>query len=161
MKVLAFTIGADRYGLPLQAVARVLPAMALKLIPGAPDFVAGLMDLHGTPVPVLDVSRLAGLVVEQVWLDSRIVLIDYVIDHMSEHTADSGATRQLGLLVEHVAGIENVADAALQDPGIDGAPFLGPVAASLQIVDVAQLLAPDVRALLFPRDAVPATGALA
>jgi chemotaxis-related protein WspB len=155
MKVLAFTIGADRYGLPLQAVARVLPVMALKLIPGAPDFVAGLMDLHGTPVPVLDVSRLAGLAVEQIWLDSRIVLIDYVSDHAA------GVKRQLGLLVEHVAGIESVADAALQDPGIDGAPFLGRVAASLQIVEVEQLLAPDVRALLFPRDAVPATGALA
>lgn len=145
MKVLAFTIGADRYGLPLRAVARVLPVVALKHIPGAPDFVAGLMDLHGTPVPVLDISRLAGLAAEQIWLDSRIVLIDYVLD--------AATPRQLGLLVEHVVGIETVVDAALRDAGIDGAPFLGQVAASLQIVEVNELLPPDVRALLFTRDA--------
>jgi chemotaxis-related protein WspB len=145
MKVLVFTIGTDHYGLPLRAVARVLPVMAMKQIPGAPDFVAGLMDLHGMPVPVLDVSRLAGVAVEQIWLDSRIVLIDYRVD-------DAGQ-RQLGLLVEHVVGIDDVAEATLHDPGIDGAPFLGQVAASLQIVEVNELLAPDVRALLFPREA--------
>jgi len=145
MKVLVFTIGTDRYGLPLRAVSRVLPVMAMKQIPGAPDFVAGLMDLHGMPVPVLDVSRLAGVAVEQIWLDSRIVLIDYRVD-------DAGQ-RQLGLLVEHVVGIDDVAEATLHDPGIDGAPFLGQVAASLQIVEVNELLAPDVRALLFPRQA--------
>ena len=145
MKVLVFTIGTDRYGLPLRAVSRVLPVMAMKQIPGAPDFVAGLMDLHGMPVPVLDVSRLAGVAVEQIWLDSRIVLIDFVVD-------DTGQ-RQLGLLVEHVVGIDDVAEATLHDPGIDGAPFLGQVAASLQIVEVNELLAPDVRALLFPRQA--------
>lgn len=145
MKVLVFTIGTDRYGLPLRAVSRVLPVMAMKQIPGAPDFVAGLMDLHGMPVPVLDVSRLAGVAVEQIWLDSRIVLIDYRVD-------DAGQ-RQLGLLVEHVVGIDDVAEATLHDPGIDGAPFLGQVAASLQIIEVNELLAPDVRALLFPREA--------
>ena len=149
MKVLAFTIGPDRYGLPLRAVARVLPVMALKQLPGAPDFVTGLMDLHGAPVPVLDVSRLAGLAVEQIWLDSRIVLIDY--------PAGDGISRPLGLLVEHVVGIENVLDAALFDAGIDGAPFLGQVATSLQLVEVNELLAPDVRALLFPRDTMPET----
>ena len=153
MKVLVFTIGSDRYGLPLRAVARVLPVLALKQLPGAPDFVAGLMDLHGAPVPVLDVSRLAGLKAEQIWLDSRIVLIDYPV----EASLENGATRQLGLLVEHVVGIDSVAETALADPGIDGAPFLGQVAASLQLVEVNELLAPDVRALLFPRE--QATGA--
>ncbi|WP_426193540.1 chemotaxis protein CheW [Massilia sp. DWR3-1-1] len=143
MKVLAFTIGADRYGLPLRSVARVLPAMALKLIPGAPDFVAGLMDLHGVPVPVLDIARLAGMPAEQVWLDSRIVLIDY--------PTGGDQPRQLGLLVEHVTGIDTIDAALLLDAGIDGAPFLGQVAASLQLIDVDALLAPAVRALLFAR----------
>jgi chemotaxis-related protein WspB len=143
MKALVFSIGADRYGLPLRSVTRVLPAMALKQIPQAPDFVAGLMDLHGQPVPVLDISRLAGIARDQLWLDSRIVLIDYVDD-----CAASGH-HALGLLVEQVIGIETIADASLADAGIDGAPFLGQVSASMQLVEVNELLAPDVRALLF------------
>jgi chemotaxis-related protein WspB len=145
MKVLVFSIGPDRYGLPLRAIRRVLPVLELKQIPLAPRFVAGLMDLHGEPVPVIDLSRLAGVDPEQVWFDTRIILVDYA--------ADDGTLRPLGLLVEHVIGIETVDDAALADSGVGAAPFLGQVAGGaagmLQLVELDHLLAPDVRALLF------------
>ncbi|NHZ44416.1 chemotaxis protein CheW [Massilia aquatica] len=145
MKVMVFHIGADRYALPLWAVARVVPAAALKAIPLAPAWVAGLLDLHGEPVPVIDLSSLAGVAPAQLWYDSRIILVDY--------PAGEGATRPLGLLAEHVVGVDSVDGAALRDAGVGGAPFLGQVAAAaagmLQLVGIEQLLAPDVRALLF------------
>ncbi|RSZ57250.1 chemotaxis protein CheW [Massilia atriviolacea] len=145
MKVMVFHIGADRYALPLWAVARVLPAAALKAIPLAPAYVAGLLDLHGAPVPVIDLSSLAGLAPRQLWYDSRIILVDYALA--------GGATRPLGLLAEHVVGVDSVDSDAMRDPGVAGAPFLGRVAASakgmLQLVNLDALLAPDVRALLF------------
>ncbi|MDQ1834631.1 chemotaxis protein CheW [Massilia scottii] len=150
MKVMVFHIGADRYALPLWAVARVLPAAALKAIPLAPGYVAGLLDLHGAPVPVIDLSALAGMPPRQLWYDSRIILVDYPV---ADGSAD-GATRPLGLLAEHVIGVETIDSAALADAGVSGAPFLGQVAADgagmLQLVSLAQLLAPDVRAQLFP-----------
>ena len=144
MKVLAFSIGPDRYGSRLRAIARVLPVVEVKQVPLAPPYVAGLMDLHGAPVPVIDLSRLAGFTPDAVWFDTRIVLVDY-------------GPHQLGLLAEHVIGIEAIDDATLADSGVDGAPFLGQVASSaagmLQLVQVDDLLAPDVRALLFPAGA--------
>ena len=149
MKVLVFHIGPDRYGLALAGVARVLPVVALKHLPLAPPFVAGLMDLHGEPVPVIDLSRLAGLVPAQTWFDTRIILVDYPL-------AD-GAKACLGLLAEHVTGIEALDPAALRESGIDSAPFLGRVAGSaagmLQLVQLEQLLTPEVRKLLFPAQA--------
>lgn len=145
MKVLVFHIGPDRYGLRLRAIARVLPVASLKQLPLAPGYVAGLMDLHGMPVPVIDLSRLAGIVPQGVWFDSRIVLVDYPLE--------DGATRPLGLLAEHVVGIDTIPDAALADSGVEGAPFLGQVAGGangmLQLVELDGLLAPEVRALLF------------
>src|SRR5450830_1402810 len=96
MKVLVFHIGRDRYGLPLAAIVRVLPLLELKQLPLTPDYVAGLLDLHGAPVPVIDLSRLAGLVPETLWFDSRIILVDY--------PGDDGQPHQLGLLAEHVIG---------------------------------------------------------
>ena len=42
MKLLVFHIGADRYGLRLRDVVRVLPLLELKQLPLAPDSVAGL-----------------------------------------------------------------------------------------------------------------------
>jgi chemotaxis-related protein WspB len=142
MNVLVFSIGTQRYGLRLRAIVRVLPVVALRQLPLAPGFVAGLMDLHGEPVPVIDLSRLAGITPEQVWFDTRIILVDY--------PAGDGSVRPLGLLAEHVIGIETLDQAQLADSGVDAAPFLGQVAPGmLQLVEPAQLLAADVRDLLF------------
>ena len=150
MKALVFHIGADRYGLALAAVARVLPVMDMKRVPLAPPFVAGLIDLHGEPVPVIDLSRLAGSVPDALWLDTRIILVNYPL---------VARTVLLGLLAEHVTGIERLDPAALRDSGIAGAPFLGQVSATaqgmLQLVELDDLLTPEVRALLFPDREAP------
>lgn len=146
MKVLAFHIGAERYGLRLAAISQVLPAAALKSLPLTPSYVSGLLDLHGVPVPVIDLSQLAGLGPSALRFDTRIVVADYA--------ADDGRVRALGLLAERVQGVQEVEQARLSDAGVRGASFLGQVAtgdgAMLQLVDIEHLLAPDVRALLFP-----------
>ena len=98
MKVLVFHIGPDRYGLPLACIRRVLPLMALKTVPGAPDAVAGLMNLHGSGIPVLDVSRQAGAAAAARQADTRIVLVDY--------TAPDGTVHGLGLVAERVQGVQ-------------------------------------------------------
>jgi len=144
MNVLVFHIGPERYALPLGAVARVLPAARLKALPGAPDYVAGLLDLHGEPVPVIDLSRLAGCPAEAIRYDTRILLIDLPV---------AGQLRRLGLQAERVAGVEALTSAPL-DPGVLAAPWLGAVARSsasglLQLIEPAQLLAADVATLLF------------
>lgn len=148
MKVLVFHIGAQRYGLPLAAISSVLPAAALTGVPLTPPYVAGLLDLHGTPVPVIDLAQLATKVPAALRFDTRIVIVDYVVG------AGEGEVRPLGLLAERVQGIEDVAAAALADNGVRGAPFLGQVATGagsmLQLVEVDHLLSAEVRALLFP-----------
>lgn len=173
MKVLVFTIGPDRYGLPLVSITRVLPAAALKQVPLAPDFVAGLLDLHGEPVPVIDLSRLAGLARAEVWYDTRIILADYPLP---------GGSAPIALLAEHVTGVETLDPHTLREPGVASAPFLGQVTGGgtggggnagrgqtgtgkagtgkagttmLQLVELDQLLPPEVRALLFQPKAAP------
>lgn len=145
MKALIFHIGRDRYGLRLGAVRRVLPLLTLKALPLAPPAVAGLMDFHGQPVPVIDLCRLAGAAAAPACYDTRIVLVDY-------HTAD-GACHLLGLVAEGVRGVHEIDAAALADSGVAGAPFLGQVAGTgdgmLQLLEPAQMLTPALRALLF------------
>jgi chemotaxis-related protein WspB len=146
MKVLLFHIGRDRYGLPLAGIVRVLPLLELKQLPLTPDYVAGLMDLHGTPVPVIDLSRLAGLPAAAAQFDTRIVIVDY--------RAPGGETvHALGLLASQVRGIADIDAEKLDDSGVATAPFLGQVASDadgiVQLVELAHLLPPDVRALLF------------
>ncbi len=148
MKVLVFHIGSDRFGLPLAGVHRVLPAARLTPLPGAPDWVAGLLDLHGAPVPVLDLSRMAGLSPDAVRHDTRILLLDYVLP--------GGAVRPLGLQAAHVIGVHEVPDAQFGPAGVAAAPWLGPVASTgagmLQLVTGASLLTPEACALLYPEE---------
>ena len=145
MKVLLFHIGRDRYGLPLAGIVRVLPLLELKQLPLTPDYVAGLMDLHGTPVPVIDLSRLAGLPAAAAQFDTRIVIVDY--------RAPGGATHALGLMASQVRGIADIDTKRLEDSGVATAPFLGQVASDadgiVQLVELQHLLTSDVRALLF------------
>ncbi|MGX9776961.1 Coupling protein CheW [Janthinobacterium lividum] len=146
MKVLLFHIGRDRYGLPLARIVRVLPLLELKQLPLTPDYVAGLMDLHGTPVPVIDLSRLAGLPAAAAQFDTRIVVVDY--------RAPGGETMHaLGLLASQVRGIADIDPLQLEHSGVATVPFLGQVASDadgiVQLVELEHLLPPDVRALLF------------
>jgi len=145
MKLLVFHIGDDRYGLRLAVVQRVLPLMELKGVPLAPPSVAGLMNLHGDSVPVIDLSRISGLPPARAHFDTRIVLVDYV--------APDGAVHTLGLLAERVTGMQDIDPAALAAPGVRAAPFLGDVAGDaqgmVQLVELEQLLPESLRALLF------------
>ena len=145
MKLLVFHIGADRYGLRLRDVVRVLPLLELKHLPLAPDTVAGLMDFHGRSVPVIDLCRASGLPSGADHFDTRIIVADY--------RAPEGTQHLLGLRAERVLGVQDVSEAQLADSGVRAAPFLGQVAGDaqgmLQLVELDQLLPESLRALLF------------
>ena len=145
MKLLIFHIGADRYGLRLRDVVRVLPLLELKHLPLAPDAVAGLMDFHGQSVPVIDLCRASGMASGADHFDTRIIVVDY--------HAPEGTDHLLGLRAERVLGVQEVAEAQLADSGVDAAPFLGQVAAAaagmLQLVELEQLLPASLRTMLF------------
>lgn len=57
-----FRLGGAEYGLPVSAVQEIQrrPAV-LSPLPKAPDFVAGLVNLRGTAVPVVDLRRILRL----------------------------------------------------------------------------------------------------
>jgi chemotaxis-related protein WspB len=148
---LLFRLGKDRYALPATQVVEVLPMLEVKRIPQAPPAVRGAFDFRGRPVPLVDLSQMAMGVPAREQLSTRIVLVDY--------PDAGGGTRLLGLLAEQVTETlrRDAGDFRDSGVGIPEAPWLGPVASDegglVQRVDVAQLLLPEVRALLFPAEA--------
>ncbi|WUR14917.1 chemotaxis protein CheW [[Empedobacter] haloabium] len=153
MKLLVFHIGADRYGLPLGIIRQVLPLMELKAVPLAPAAVAGLMNLRGASVPVIDVALSSGAAPAARQVDTRIVLVDY--------PGQDGGVYALGLLVERVVGVQDVPEPALAASGVQAAPFLGQVAGDahglVQLVHPERLLPETLRATLFPAGPAAAT----
>ena len=150
MKLLIFHIGADRYGLRLRDVVRVVPQLELKQVPLAPDAVAGLMDFHGQSVPVIDLCRASGLPACADHFDTRIIVVDY---RAQEEEEPRDASHLLGLRAERVLGVQDLDETRLASSGVRAAPFLGQVASDaggmLQLVELEQLLPASLRAMLF------------
>ncbi len=56
LELVVCALGEERYAVPLQAVERIESAPELTLLPGAPPFWAGIINLRGHIYPVLDLA---------------------------------------------------------------------------------------------------------
>lgn len=140
-------LGPDRYALPARDVVEALPLVALKALPGAPRGVAGLLDYHGTAVPVVDLSALALGVPAQSRVSTRLLVIRYA--------PARGGENLLGLIAEQTTETMQRAPADFRPSEVaGGARYLGPVLHDargiIQRVEIAALLTDEVRAALFP-----------
>lgn len=150
MLLLVFRMGDERYGLEARRVAEVVPRVRFRRLPGAPEYVCGLLRYRGGLVPVLDLQELAGLGRSTRRLSTRIVLVDY--------PDRRGNSRILGLLAERVTDTLKVNPEDLQDPGIRSreSAYLGGVVTdsegTVQCVRVEDLLPETVKEMLFPAD---------
>lgn len=61
LDLVVFVIDGQRYALSLGAVERVLPMVAVSPLPAGPAIALGVINVHGTIVPVVDVRRRFGL----------------------------------------------------------------------------------------------------
>ena len=69
-------VGDHRFALSAARVRQVHPAVAVAPLPGAPDAVIGVVNVHGSPIPVLDLRRRLGLVVRAITPDAALVHLD-------------------------------------------------------------------------------------
>ncbi len=148
---LLFRIGADRYALDARDIAEVLGLRELKQVPGAPAWVAGVLDHRGAAVPVIDMSALAGRGAAAAVTSTRLALVRYRASALE-------AGRLLGLILEQATETVHYDPAAFQSAGLlpGDARYLGPVLSDaggmVQAVKVDDLLPAPVRALLFPAE---------
>ncbi|CAH2772888.1 MAG: Chemotaxis signal transduction protein [uncultured Paraburkholderia sp.] len=150
MLFILFTLDNERYVIDATQVERLMPLTPQsppKAIPGAPAWVAGVLDHDSTPLPVIDLPALAlGCPATQL-MSTRLVLVCY---------PHAGGVRFLALLLEGATRTIRLDADAFHDVGIDlpNARYLGAVASEaggfVQWVRVEHLLPDDVRALLFP-----------
>ena len=153
MLFLLFQIGETRYALDTAAVLEIVPPVALKTLPGAPRGVAGLLDYHGSPIPVLDLGALTASQPAQIRFSTRLILVRVPSPEEPDHHASS---RIVGLLAERATSLlhREPADFAHTGLHLPDAPYLGPVATDaegfIQRLSLEKLLAGPVRALFAP-----------
>ncbi|PJA32695.1 MAG: hypothetical protein CO187_03190 [Zetaproteobacteria bacterium CG_4_9_14_3_um_filter_53_7] len=88
INVLYFHIGETRFCINLSQTSRVLPLVALQPIPDAPDYVAGVMNLHGRSVPVVDLVYRLNLPYTRPYKVSACIILCQIEEKMIGLIAD-------------------------------------------------------------------------
>jgi chemotaxis-related protein WspB len=148
MLLLMLRVADDLYGIRAGRVAEVVPRVALRPLPHAPELLAGLFDYRGRVVPVVDLGLLMGRRAARDRLSTRIVVVDAAPEH-------AGARHLLGLVAEQVSDVKRFDDAQVVFPpmGLEQAPYLGALVRAddglAQVIEVDRVLTPALRAALF------------
>jgi chemotaxis signal transduction protein len=135
LELVAITVGDQRWALPLAAVERAIPMVEISPLPKAPTGVLGAINVHGEPVPVLDLDLRLGRAPREHGARAKLVLAQT-------------ATRRVALPVDDVLGVVAVAGAAV-GPAPDSVP--APVGGIAALPD-GVLLVSDVDAFISPED---------
>jgi chemotaxis-related protein WspB len=150
MQLLTFTVAGQAYAVESRTVVEVLPLVPARPIPGTPAYVRGIFSYRGGFVPLIDLAeRLAGRQPRE-RLSTRVVVVEFALP-------GGGGTARLGFVAEDVIAIRAAEDAEAELPALDlpDAPFLGRIFrlpdGTVQLIEPARLLPPDLAAGLFPR----------
>jgi chemotaxis-related protein WspB len=139
MLVLTFRVAEVPYAVSVMQVVEVVPRVALRGMPHAPAYLAGLLRYRGGAVPVVDLGLLLGESACRERLDTRIILVDSGL-----HGGPGPGF--LGLIAERVDDVQVVDEAKRTVAGleIEQAPYLGPVYETegglLQLIEPSMIL---------------------
>ena len=102
-----FQLGDETYGINVMQVQEVLRYTEIAPVPGAPDYVLGIINLRGNVVTVIDTRSRFGLEPAEITDNTRIVIIE-------------SEKQVIGILVDSVAEV-----VYLRASEIDSAPNIG------------------------------------
>lgn len=102
-----FELDSEIYGISVSEVREVLRYSDIAPVPGAPNFVVGIINLRGNVVTVIDTRSRFGLPKIEVNDDTRIIIIDI-------------EDQEVGILVDSVAEVVD-----LDANSIEAAPNVG------------------------------------
>ncbi len=93
-KLVVFTLDELRYSLPLDSVERIVRMVEITSLPKAPEIVAGVINVHGEILPVMNVRRRFRLPERQADLKDHLV-----IAHTSRRRVALGVDAVTGVVV--------------------------------------------------------------
>jgi purine-binding chemotaxis protein CheW len=90
-----FMLEGEKYGINVMQVREVLRDIEIAPVPGAPDYVLGIINLRGNVVTVIDTRSRFGLSTREANEESRIIIIE-------------NNDQTLGLLVDSIAEVADI-----------------------------------------------------
>ncbi|MCW8994476.1 MAG: chemotaxis protein CheW [Psychromonas sp.] len=102
-----FQLENETYGINVMQVQEILRYSEIAAVPGAPDYVLGIINLRGNVVTVIDTRSRFGLMPAEITDNSRIVIIE-------------AEKQEIGILVDSVAEVVYLKKSEIED-----APYVG------------------------------------
>ncbi len=104
---LTFQLGEEVFALDIRSVREIIQYAPMTTVPLMPGFVRGVINLRGAVVPVIDMHARFGRPSAPVGRRTCIVIFD---------SLQSGDRTELGLVVDAVSEVIDIADEALEPP---------------------------------------------
>ena len=125
--VCAFWVGAAIYGIDVARVDEILPRVVPLPVAEAPAHVEGVVHVHGTAVPIVDLRRLLPAGTPPRSAKPKVILARL-------------GRRRVGLRVDGMAGVRRYSAAEIR-PGGTVPGVLGVTADECRLLDLRELLA--------------------
>ena len=94
-KIIVFTLDGFSYALPLGNVIRVIHALEIRELPKAPEIIAGIINVKGEIIPVVDLRKRFGMKVREIIPDDNFILCDT-------------GKRHIALWIDEVTGLKEL-----------------------------------------------------
>lgn len=102
IEVVAFSLAGETHGVETCHVREVCPLKDLTAVPCTPPFIAGVMNLRGQILAIVDLRKFFDLPARGLTELNRVIVL-------------RGGDDELGLLADSIDGVRTVAVSALQD----------------------------------------------
>jgi purine-binding chemotaxis protein CheW len=125
-KYLTFGLGNESYGIAVLKVREIIKMQEVTMVPQMPEYIQGVINLRGKIIPVIDLRIKFGL--------DRAEHTDSTCIIVVNTTNVEGMQTQLGLIVDGVEEVLNIADSEIENP-----PNFGEVVEAGYIIGMAKI----------------------
>lgn len=102
-QLVLFELNSEAYGVDVTRVQSIIPLQPINVVPGAPPFIEGVINLRGAIIPIIDLRARFGLPLPTQERKSVIVIVEL-------------ADLSVGLIVDRVTDVTKIAETAIEPP---------------------------------------------
>ncbi len=103
MEVVSFLLDSETYALETCNIREISALHSISRVPGAPDFIAGVMNLHGQIVALVDLKKVFGLQSMEWGAEAKVLILG--TDHL-----------EFGIIADSVNTVLKIQSSDLHDP---------------------------------------------
>ncbi|OHD13065.1 MAG: hypothetical protein A2086_04015 [Spirochaetes bacterium GWD1_27_9] len=108
-QLILFTLGKGNYGIPIENVFEIKKMEEITVVPKAPKFIEGVINLRGNVIPVIDLRKRFGMDKVEISKKTKIIIVEI-------------GKRQFGLIVDAVAEVVTLSNDQIEQslPTVSG-----------------------------------------